>query len=122
MIAYYVGIPTLTANSDIFTLHRQAHMDDESLVHGIPVKEWRQGFRPDMPEFAATRFLFTTESNSLVRIAFGNAGPFVDASGKRDAVFSHAVTLAPETAVELARALLKSFAEPVEQRKRHNKD
>lgn len=92
-------------------------MSDESLVHGVSLNEWKQAFRPGMPEFSATRFLFCAENNNLIRIAFGNSGPFIDISGKREAVYSHAVTLAPETAVELARLLLKHYAEPVERRK-----
>lgn len=69
-----------------------------------------------MAEFAATSFTFTREGPNLVRIAFGNLGPVVAADGRREAVFTHAVTLPPETAVDLAGLLLKFYGEPDDQR------
>lgn len=92
-------------------------MSDEDVFSGVKVKDWKQGFRPGMPEFAASRFLFSLENENMIRIAFGNNGPFIDAKGSREPTYSHAVTLAPETAVELARLLLKHYAAPVERKK-----
>ena len=87
-------------------------MDENQIVDGLPLRAWQAIFRPGMAEFAATTFVFTRESNDFVRIAFGNTGPRVDAAG----VYTHAVTLTPEMAVDLAGMLLKHFAEPTGQR------
>lgn len=73
---------------------------------------WTAAFRPGMPEYAATRFFFTREAAEQVRIGFANNGPLVDNSGTRSPVFTHAVTLTPELAVELARQLLKHYGSP----------
>ena len=48
----------------------------------------------------------------MVRIAFGNSGPWIDESGNREPVFTHAVTLTPQIAVDLAGLLLKHYAQP----------
>jgi hypothetical protein len=89
-------------------------MSDDSEKHAeIPLSTWKAAFRPGMPEFGATRFVFSREHNDLMRIAFGNEGPYVNSRGERSApVFTHAVTLPPDIAVDLARLLLKCYAEP----------
>ena len=85
--------------------------DEQSKVNGLSLEEWREAFRPGMAEFAASRFVFTTENNEQVRIAFGNHGPWLN-KHDRLPVYTHAVTLAPDLAVELARLLLKHYAQP----------
>lgn len=90
-------------------------MDDETKIYGLTQKQWEAAFRPGMHEFAATSFIFTREGPNLVRIAFGNSGPHMSET-IRQAVFTHAVTLPPEVAVELAGMLLKAYAEPEAQR------
>lgn len=91
-------------------------MDEDQIVDGLPLRVWQAVFRPGMAEFAASTFVFTRESKDFVRIAFGNAGPRVDAAGAREPVYTYAVTLTPEMAVDLAGMLLKYFAEPAGQR------
>jgi hypothetical protein len=88
--------------------------DKSQVVHGLPLEQWEAMFRPGMPEFAATEFAFSREHKDFVRIAFGNAGPMVSADGKRIKVFTHAVMLPPNVAVELARLVLKFYAEPAD--------
>lgn len=95
-------------------------MSDNDAIYGVSVAEWKQGFRSGMPEFAATRFLFSAEDENVIRIAFGNNGPYVNAEGMREATYTHAVTLSAKTAVELARLLLKHYAEPVERSKKQS--
>lgn len=92
-------------------------MSDEDVVSGLKLKDWKHAFRPGMPEFAASTFIFSAEADNLLRIAFGNQGPYVNTNGDRESVYTHAVTLSPETAVNLARLLLKQYAEPVQRRK-----
>jgi hypothetical protein len=87
-------------------------MDENQIVEGLSLKTWKAVFRPGMHEFAATTFTFTPEAHNFVRIAFGNGGPRVDAAGLREPVYTHAVTLTPELAVDLAGMLLKHFAKP----------
>lgn len=87
-------------------------MNEDQTIDGLPLQQWNAMFRPGMPEFAATQFAFSRESNDLIRIAFGNSGPRVDHHGKRAPVFTHAVTLPPELAVDLAGLLLKFYGEP----------
>lgn len=91
-------------------------MNENQIVDGLSLRVWQSVFRPGMAEFAASTFVFTRESKDFVRIAFGNAGPRVDAAGIREPVYTHAVTLTPELAVDLAGMLLKHFAEPNGQR------
>jgi hypothetical protein len=86
-------------------------MNETQVVDGLTLKQWDAIFRPGIVEFAATSFIFTREASNLVRIAFGNGGPHT-APGVREAVFTHAVMLPPEVAVELAGLLLKYYAEP----------
>jgi hypothetical protein len=81
-------------------------------AYGIPLDHWAAAFRAGMPEFAANNFVFTREAAEQVRIAFGNSGPYVDPQGTRSPVFTHAVTITPQIAVELARLLLKHYAAP----------
>jgi hypothetical protein len=69
-------------------------------------------------EFAATRFIYSIEDQGQVRIAFGNAGPFTDATGRRDSPrYTHAVTLPPDLAITFAQSILKHFAQVT-----HNSD
>ena len=84
-------------------------------VDGLTLKQWEATFRPGIMEFAATTFTFTREASNLVRIAFGNHGPHTTPDGGRESVFTHAVMLPPEVAVELAGMLLKFYAEPEDQ-------
>jgi hypothetical protein len=86
-------------------------MDDDQIIDGLPIKSWKAMFRPGMHEFAATTFTYSPEGSHLVRIAFGNLGPY-GSSGQRDSVYTHAVTLPPEVAVDLAGLLLKHYAKP----------
>jgi hypothetical protein len=87
-------------------------MDEDQIVDGLSLKVWKTIFRPGMPEFAATSFVFSRESKDFVRIAFGNSGPRIDPAGSREPVYTHAVTLSPELAVDLAGMLLKFYAQP----------
>jgi hypothetical protein len=68
-----------------------------------------------MHEFAAHRFVFTREEPGLLRIAFGNQGPPINAEGKRAPVYTHAVTLTSANAIALANMLLKHIAQPEDQ-------
>jgi hypothetical protein len=86
--------------------------DQPEEAFGIPLTQWEASFRPGMPEFSATNFTFTQEAAEQVRIAFGNKGPYINAGGTRAPVYTHAVTLTPDIAVELARLLLKHYAAP----------
>ena len=86
-------------------------MDDDKEIDGLTLRAWKAMFRPGMHEFAATQFTFSSEGPDLVRIAFGNLGPY-NADGRREAVYTHAVTLPPNVAVDLAGLLLKHFAKP----------
>lgn len=86
--------------------------DDSNTIHGVSLQQWEASFRPGINEFAASALTFTRENFGQVRIAFGNSGPYINAEGARTPVFTHAVTLSPDLAVELARLLLKSYAEP----------
>ncbi|NNB71534.1 hypothetical protein [Pseudomonas fluorescens] len=87
--------------------------DKSQIVQGLPLAQWEASFRPGIQEFAASTFTFTTETHELVRIAFGNGGPFINES-ERSPVFTHAVTLSPSVAVEFARMLLEHFAKPTD--------
>jgi hypothetical protein len=90
--------------------------DKSQVVNGLTLAQWDAMFRPGMPEFAASTFVFSGETEAQVRIAFGNRGPFVSDS-ERVPVFTHAVTLSPSVAVELARVLLEHFAKPADDQK-----
>jgi hypothetical protein len=93
-------------------LRFETEMDEEKIVNGMSLKQWASVFRPGMPEYAATTFSFTRESQDFVRIAFGNSGPVRSESGSKEPVYTHAVMLSPAVAVELAGLLLKHYAEP----------
>lgn len=91
-------------------------MNDRDLVFGVTLRHWEASFRPGIIEFAASNATFTIEAEGQLRIAFGNLGPFINIEGERSPVFTHACTLPPQLAVELARLILKSFAEPATSR------
>lgn len=85
--------------------------DKSTVANGLELAQWEAVFRPGMPEFAASSFVFSKETEEQVRIAFGNQGPFVS-ENQRTPVYTHAVTLSPAIAVELARVLIEHFAKP----------
>jgi len=87
-------------------------MSDEPKVDGLTLTQWAAAFRPGMPEFAASNYVFSREAAEQVRIAFCNQGPATTTQGNRAPVFTHAVTLPPAIAVELARQLLEHYATP----------
>jgi hypothetical protein len=88
---------------------------DKSLkFQHLTLAGWEAAFRPGMAEFAASNFSFTFEAQEQVRIAFGNLGPVVDTEGNREPVYTHAVTIPPALAVELARLLLQQYAKPAD--------
>jgi hypothetical protein len=92
----------------------EGDMTDKLLtVQGLSLAQWEALFRPGIQEFAASTFMFSREAHEQVRIAFGNSGPFTNES-ERSPVFTHAVTLSPSVAVELARMLLEHFAKPMD--------
>lgn len=80
-----------------------------TLVQGLTLDRWAASFREGMPEFAASGFTFSAEAEGQVRIAFSNLGPFID-EHNRAPVYTHAVTLPPSIAVELARLLIQHYA------------
>ena len=82
-----------------------------TIVQGLTLDVWAASFREGMPEFAASGFTFSAESEEQVRIAFSNRGPFVD-EYNRVPVYTHAVTLPSSIAVELARLLIQHYARP----------
>lgn len=79
-------------------------------IHGLQPYDWQAGYRPGIIEFAGPRFMFTREGE-FIRIAFGNWGPYVDET-TRQAVYTHAVTMSAEMAVEMARLILHTYAAP----------
>ena len=87
-------------------------LNETEVVNGLPLQQWSAIFRPNMPEYAASNFCFTREDHEQVRLVFGNQGPVIDPTGKRQPTYTHAVTLTPALAVEMARLLLKFYAEP----------
>ncbi|MCT8971687.1 hypothetical protein [Microbaculum marinisediminis] len=87
-------------------------MNEETIVHGLTLKQWKAAFRSEICEFAASTFVFTFEGTGLIRIAFGNAGPHLSETGGREPVFTHSVTIPADVAVDLAGLLLKKVAEP----------
>lgn len=86
--------------------------DDASKFSDIPLSQWDQSFRAGMAEYAATSYLFTKEAPNLLRIAFGNSGPYINSSGIREPRYTHAVTLTPEIAVDLAQKIIMHYAKP----------
>ena len=89
----------------------EKNFDKSKVVNNLTLAQWEAAFRPGMPEFAASSFVFSKEAEGQVRIAFGNQGPFINES-QRESVFTLAVTLPASAAVELARALLDIYAQP----------
>ncbi|MFM0561417.1 hypothetical protein [Paraburkholderia sediminicola] len=88
--------------------------DKSQVVQGLTLEQWEAAFRPGMPEFSATNFAFSQEAQEQVRIAFSNQGPIINANGERSPVYTHAVTLPPSIAVNLARVLLEHYAKPID--------
>ncbi|MFS8976866.1 hypothetical protein PO002_20545 [Cupriavidus necator] len=91
--------------------------DKSQVVHGLSLAQWEAAFRPGMPEFAASTFVFSGETEGQIRIAFGNQGAYVTNS-QRVPAYTHAVTLSPSVAVELARVLIEHFAKPADDPKK----
>lgn len=87
--------------------------DKLQIIQGLSLAHWEAIFRPGIQEFAASTATFSTEIHDQVRIAFGNLGPYINES-ERSPVYTHAVTLSPSVAVELARVLLEHFAKPAD--------
>ncbi|WP_156333436.1 hypothetical protein [Achromobacter sp. 2789STDY5608621] len=92
-------------------------MDKSLKVGNLSLAIWEAMFRPGMAEFAASTYNFSREAPEQVRIAFGNQGPIVDTDGNRMPVFTHAVTLPPAIAVDLARQILEHYAKPADDSK-----
>lgn len=84
----------------------------EIRFNGIAVGDWEQAFRPGMPEYAATSFIYTPEGRDLIRVAFGNHGPVIDAHGNRSPRYTHAVTLPPDVALDLAQKIISLYGNP----------
>ena len=79
---------------------------------GVTLQNWESAFGSNIIEFAATQVVFTREDQDQIRVAFGNRGPFTDTTGKRDSPrYTHAVTLPPKLAVELAQLILQNYAQ-----------
>lgn len=87
--------------------------EKSTVVQGLTLNQWAASFREGLPEFAASGFTFTPEAEGQVRIAFSNLGPFID-EHSRAPVYTHAVTLPPSIAVELARLLIQHYARPTD--------
>jgi len=85
--------------------------DKSKVVNNLTLAQWAAAFRPGMPEFTASTFVFSKETEAQVRIAFGNHGPYINES-QREEVFTVALTLPAPIAVELARTLLDIYANP----------
>lgn len=86
--------------------------DQKKDIKGMSIDSWEQAFRPGMAEYAAISFVYTRECKDLIRIAFGNSGPIIDETGKRSPRYTHAVTLPPDVALELAQQIIASYAKP----------
>lgn len=87
--------------------------DEKKLINGLTEEFWNAAYRPGIQEFAATTFAFRIEGG-FVRIAFGNSGPPVVEPTARNAVFTHAVTLTPQNALELSKKLRDCIAGPTQ--------
>jgi hypothetical protein len=82
-------------------------------VYGASQDVWDSAYHRSVQEFGAQRYVIYKEGQ-LIRIALGNNGPPTDELGGRGTpVFSHAVTLSTEVAVQLARSLRDLVAEPL---------
>jgi hypothetical protein len=88
-------------------------LDNQALqVYGVSRKEWEAAFRPGIQEFAALKFAIMNQQG-LLRIAFGMPGPPLDEKGNRgDAIYTHAVSMTPELALELSKILRNLIAAP----------
>ncbi|CAN1721399.1 protein of unknown function [Hyphomicrobium sp. 1Nfss2.1] len=83
----------------------------KSTVYGVTVEEWKAAYQQGIVEFAALRWLLYRESG-IVRIAFGHNGPPTDEAGSRGTpVFTHALILTEEGAVNLANSILAVVAD-----------
>jgi len=77
----------------------------EEKFGGLTLEDWAAAYRPEIHEFFVSRFAFVKEGN-LVRIALGRNGAPKDAQGLRGpAVYTHAITMTQEIALELSRQL-----------------
>lgn len=80
--------------------------------YGISREEWEAAYRAGIAEFAATRFVARIGSG-LVRIVFGIEGPPTDERGTTGSpVYTHAVTLTPDLAIQLSKLLRDVLAQP----------
>jgi CubicO group peptidase (beta-lactamase class C family) len=70
-------------------------------------------YRPGIQELPAATYAFRVEGG-FVRIAFGNWGPPVLPPGIRTPVFSHAVTLTNQQALDLSKKLRDALAAPIQ--------
>jgi hypothetical protein len=91
--------------------------NEKSLINGLTAEIWEACYRPGMPEFAATTWVYTVESAETLRLVFGNLGPYKD-DGSRTPVFTNAITIPATVAVPLAEAILKHYASPLANRPR----
>lgn len=89
--------------------------DRPAVIDGLTADMWEACYRPGMPEFAGVSWAYTVESPDLIRLVFGNLGPY-KSDGTRTPVFTNAVTIPASVAVELAHAMLKHFAAPTNAR------
>lgn len=82
-----------------------------NVVDGLSLDHWAAAYRPGVVETAAEAFIYSRAGDNI-RIAFGNAGPFVDEARQRSPVYHHAVTLPAYLAIDLARLILAHYAAP----------
>jgi hypothetical protein len=86
--------------------------DSSKKVYGVPLEEWKAAYQIGIQEFSALRFVIKREAG-LIRIAFGNNGPPVNEQGLNGCpVYTHAVTLTPELALQLTQKLRDLIASP----------
>lgn len=86
-------------------------MSDTEKIHGLSLAEWQATYRAGIHEFAAPIFSFSRDG-SFLRIAFGQAGPWVNET-TREPVYTHAVTMHDFMAIEMARQILHTCAAPI---------
>lgn len=89
--------------------------DQPELINGLTIEMWEACYRPGMPEFAGVSWAYTQEGSESVRLVFGNQGPYKP-DGSRTPVFTNAITIPASVAVDLAHAMLKHFAAPMDSR------
>ena len=85
--------------------------DEKETVAGLSQEFWTAAYRPGIQEFAAARFAFYVDG-AFVRIAFGNPGPPASEPSMRTPVFTHAVTMSAQDALELSKKLRDAIAAP----------